>query len=91
MFETRVLSGMRPTGSLHLGHYHGVLNLLPILPLDGGRVLASLLPLRLARSYARLERVGLLAVLLLLSQTSILSTLVGPVLRSFLSLAAGTR
>jgi tryptophanyl-tRNA synthetase len=25
MFETRVLSGMRPTGALHLGHYHGVL------------------------------------------------------------------
>src|SRR3954469_9923068 len=25
MFETRVLSGMRPTGSLHLGHFHGVL------------------------------------------------------------------
>ena len=25
MFENRVLSGMRPTGSLHLGHYHGVL------------------------------------------------------------------
>jgi len=25
MLETRVLSGMRPTGALHLGHYHGVL------------------------------------------------------------------
>jgi len=25
VFETRVLSGMRPTGALHLGHYHGVL------------------------------------------------------------------
>jgi tryptophanyl-tRNA synthetase len=25
MFVSRVLSGMRPTGSLHLGHYHGVL------------------------------------------------------------------
>ena len=25
MVETRVLSGMRPTGALHLGHYHGVL------------------------------------------------------------------
>lgn len=24
-FERRVLSGMRPTGMLHLGHYHGVL------------------------------------------------------------------
>ena len=25
MFAERVLSGMRPTGALHLGHYHGVL------------------------------------------------------------------
>lgn len=25
MFANRVLSGMRPTGNLHLGHYHGVL------------------------------------------------------------------
>ena len=25
MFTDRVLSGMRPTGRLHLGHYHGVL------------------------------------------------------------------
>jgi tryptophanyl-tRNA synthetase len=25
MYEPRVVSGMRPTGSLHLGHYHGAL------------------------------------------------------------------
>src|SRR5512145_2805480 len=25
MYEERVVSGMRPTGSLHLGHYHGAL------------------------------------------------------------------
>ena len=25
MYSERVLSGMRPTGPLHLGHYHGVL------------------------------------------------------------------
>ena len=25
MFSERVISGMRPTGALHLGHYHGVL------------------------------------------------------------------
>jgi tryptophanyl-tRNA synthetase len=25
MFQDRVLSGMRPTGALHLGHYHGAL------------------------------------------------------------------
>ena len=25
MYAERVLSGMRPSGRLHLGHYHGVL------------------------------------------------------------------
>ena len=35
-----------------------VLNLLPILPLDGGRILVGLLPRTLARQYARTERWG---------------------------------
>jgi len=35
------------------------LNLLPILPLDGGRVVVSLLPAPLAGSFARLEPFGL--------------------------------
>ena len=43
-----------------------VLNLLPILPLDGGRVVASLLPPRLAMTYARLEPWGLMIVVALL-------------------------
>ena len=63
-----------------------VLNLLPILPLDGGRVLASILPIDLARAYARMERYGLLIVVLLLNQTPILSALVRPVLRAFFRL-----
>jgi tryptophanyl-tRNA synthetase len=25
MYEERVVSGMRPTGMLHLGHYHGAI------------------------------------------------------------------
>ena len=36
-----------------------IFNLFPILPLDGGRIVASLLPNRLAYSYSRLERYGL--------------------------------
>ena len=36
-----------------------VFNMLPVPPLDGGRVAVGLLPLPLARKYARLESVGL--------------------------------
>jgi Zn-dependent protease len=43
------------------------LNLLPISPLDGGRVVYSLLPLKLLRFLYRLEIYGLIAALMLLA------------------------
>ena len=43
----------------------GLFNLLPIPPLDGGRILVGVLPARLAVPLARLERAGILVVLLL--------------------------
>ncbi len=43
----------------------GLFNLLPIPPLDGGRIAVGLLPLPLARVWARLERGGIVIVLLL--------------------------
>ncbi|MBV9861121.1 MAG: site-2 protease family protein [Alphaproteobacteria bacterium] len=42
-----------------------VFNMLPLPPLDGGRVAVGLLPLPLARPLASLERYGMLIVLLL--------------------------
>jgi Zn-dependent protease len=53
------------------------LNLLPILPLDGGRIVASLLPGRLAWQYAKLEPWGL-PLLLLLLVTNVLDGVLAP-------------
>ena len=44
----------------------GLFNLLPIPPLDGGRIVVGILPLRLAMAWARLERAGIFIVLALL-------------------------
>lgn len=43
-----------------------LLNLLPIPPLDGGRIMISLLPLRAAMAFSRIERYGLFILLALL-------------------------
>jgi Zn-dependent protease len=58
-----------------------VLNLLPILPLDGGRIVASLLPHRMAWQYARLEPWGF-PILLLLLFTGYLGVLLRPVVEA---------
>lgn len=42
----------------------GLFNLLPIPPLDGGRIAVGLLPLELAKIWARLEKAGIVIVLL---------------------------
>jgi Zn-dependent protease len=56
------------------------LNLLPILPLDGGRIVASLLPSRAAWRYAKLEPWGIPLLLVLLVIPNGLSFLLRPII-----------
>ena len=57
-----------------------VLNLLPLPPLDGGRIAVSLLPYPLASKFAQLERWGF-PILLLLLFTGILGLMMSPLVQ----------
>ena len=54
-----------------------VLNLLPLPPLDGGRIAVSLLPNHLAYKYAQIERYGFIILIGLLA-TGILGRIMDP-------------
>ncbi len=58
-----------------------LLNLLPILPLDGGRIVASLLPARASWQYSRLEPWGF-PILLLLMFSGYLGAILAPMVRT---------
>lgn len=80
-------------GALHVMALAGIminlvlmfLNLLPILPLDGGRVASSLLPESVAQSYAKSEPYGIVIVILLLV-TGILGRILTPLIESSLGI-----
>lgn len=54
-----------------------VLNLLPLPPLDGGRIAVSLLPTGLAQSFSKLERYGFI-ILIVLLLTGVLGKILTP-------------
>lgn len=56
------------------------LNLLPVPPLDGGRIAVSLLPLPAARVFARLEPFGLFVIIALLA-LGLLDDVMEPIVR----------
>lgn len=62
-----------------------VLNLLPLPPLDGGRIAVSLLPNHLAYKFAQIERYGFIILIVLLA-TGVLSSIMEPLIRAVINM-----
>jgi Zn-dependent protease len=65
-----------------------VFNMIPLPPLDGGRVMVGLLPLQAAYKYSKLEPYGFLIVIGLLA-THILDWIISPIIYFFIQLFLG--
>jgi Zn-dependent protease len=54
-----------------------VFNMIPLPPLDGGRVVIGLLPHRLALQYAQLERYGMLIIIAIIALPPLIGSQIG--------------
>jgi len=89
-----ILSLIKPVGLMAaFGLYINIIlclfNLLPIPPLDGGRVLMGILPEKQSQMLRRIEPFGMLLIVFLIFGTSLWSAAFGPAVHHVVSLLAG--
>lgn len=75
--------------SLYINTILGIFNLLPIPPLDGGRILTGVLPPGPAALLARIEPFGFLLVIFLIFFTDLWQLVLAPVIFYLVGLLAG--
>jgi Zn-dependent protease len=75
--------------SVYINLLLGIFNLIPVPPLDGGRVAVGLLPYRQAALYSKIEPFGMIVIILLVFFTNAFDYVISPILNLGVHLIAG--
>ncbi len=75
--------------SVYVNLLLAIFNLIPVPPLDGGRVMVGLLPYRQAAFLSRIEPYGMILIIVLVFFTNMFSYVISPILNLGIKLLAG--